>query len=481
MKTFYLILALFIPFYTAQADLFTELEKNVVQFKLKNGMQVVFYRRPNTPIFSGQLWVRVGGVDENPGNTGIAHFLEHMAFKGTKTIGTKDFSREEVLLTKLEEGIQREGNNFLKTDEAQKLEKDLQTLWVDNEFSQIYERAGGEGLNAGTAKDFTYYTVDLPNVAFELWCWMESERILNPVFRQFYKEREVVQEERRAGYDDDPGGRMYELLLQLSYVSHPNRLPVIGWPADLKHLTATDMTQFYSTYYHPERMTLSIVGDLETKQVKNYVERYFERIPGSKSAIPEVRAVEPVQSGERSGVVEFNAEAQFLMGYHKPIYPNPDDAHFAILHGILGDGRSSIFEREFVQTKKIATAIDTTEAPGERFPSLFVVAAYPARGTTAEKLRDEVQKRLDRLQTETISAELIEGTKRRVRLGQLKALESNNGLAMALGKSASFWGNWKAWPTVYRQIEETKASDIKNIVSKYLTISNRTFVKIIKK
>lgn len=462
------------------------LRSQIQNVELSNGLRVVFVRREVAPIFTGQVWVKVGGVDELPGKTGVSHMLEHMAFKGTKTIGTKSFLVEkplldlnEKLLYQAERQFKEEGaiSDSLKAELAD-VDSKLKDLWLDNEFSSIYEKAGASGLNAATSKDFTLYTVNLPIAAFELWCAMESDRIINPVYRQFYKERDVVLEERRMRVEDSPSGLLYEHLLATSYLSHPYRLPVIGWPTDIKSLRLSDISEIHTKYYRPDNVVLSIVGDLQLEQITPILEKYFGRIQRSKYLPAAQITQESEQLGSRDVFVDYDAQAAVMIAYHKPSYPNPDDSYFAILHSVLSQGRSSVLHKELVQADKIASSVETFEAPGSLFPSLFVVGAFPVKGIKSEILRDRVQQILDRYRTQEVDAKLLEESKKRVLVGFLSGLSSSEGLAEMLGQSELLWGDWSAAFNAYNSMQATTAQDVKRLFASYLTIKNRTSVFI---
>ena len=250
-----------------------------MKLRLSNGLRVLVFPRKQAPVFSGHIWVKVGSVNETPGVTGVSHMFEHMAFKGSEVIGTKDYREEEKLLEKLDALMSGGLDGPEAMEQAKDLRAKLETLWENNEFSRIYQKAGAVGLNAATGKDYTFYLVSLPSTAFELWCWMESDRLLNPVVRQFYKERAVVAEERRMRVDDNPGGMLYEALLATAFWAHPNRLPTIGWASDLHQLKADDVKKFYAKYYRPDNMVVALVGDLDAETIRPLLEKYFGRIP----------------------------------------------------------------------------------------------------------------------------------------------------------------------------------------------------------
>ena len=457
--------------------------QHVEKIVLSNGLRVIVFHRPQAPVFAGQVWVRVGGVDEIPGSTGISHMLEHMAFKGTNVVGTTDSKREAELLERLEKRIKELESPALssKDEQVHQIQTELSKLWEEDEFTHLYQLRGADGLNAGTTTDYTVYMVKMPKTAFEFWCWMESERLVNPVFRQFYKEREVVLEERRTRTDDSPGGKMYEVLLATAYLAHPSRLPVIGWRSDLERLTASATRAFYDTYYRPDNMVIALAGDIDLEQARPMLEKYFGRIPKSDKPLPEVTTVEPDQLGEREAVVEFESNPMFMMAYHKPVFPHPDDAPFTILHELLSSGRSSLLVREFVQRRKIARGVYTSEGPSERFPTLFYVGASPVDGVTSAKLRDELQQAIDRVAEEGFREEDIAGAKRRLRVSFLSNLTSNYGMARLLARSELLWGDWKILLKFYDDLEKVTNEDIKRVLKEYITPSNRTFVEVVDK
>jgi predicted Zn-dependent peptidase len=250
---------------------------------LPNGIRVILYNRGIAPVFSGAVVVRVGGSDEVVGETGISHLFEHMAFKGTKTVGTKDFSKEQRLLRRLEDiSAESDAANHLTAEqkaEWDEIHEELKEIWIGDDFSRRYEQHGGVGQNATTDKEFTKYFVDLPRSAFEFWCRMESDRLISPVMRQFYQERDVVLEERRMRFDDDPGGRLYELLLGVAYQRHPYRAPVIGYEKDIRGLTATELEAFRKKYYVPSNIVVSVVGRVNPAEDMKLISKYFGAIP----------------------------------------------------------------------------------------------------------------------------------------------------------------------------------------------------------
>lgn len=459
------------------------LAKRVSKITLDNGLRFLLVRRADAPVFAGEVWVRVGGVNETPGITGAAHLLEHMAFKGTDKIGTSDYEKEKVLLEKIEQIMERSSGKPTASDaaEMQSLYTELAPLQNDNEFSRIYQRRGAVGLNAGTAKDYTMYQVELPSTAFELWCWMESERLLHPVFRQFYKEKEVVKEERRMRSDDSPNGKLYEALLAAAFWNHPYRLPTIGWRSDLDSLTMGDTAKLHGIYYRPDNMVIALVGDIDPEKALPLLKKYFGRLQKPKEPLPELRAVEEPQHGERHVVVQFESEPSVLMGYHKPAFPNPDDIYFSLLHSLLASGRSSILHRELVIERQLAMGVGTSEAPGSSYPSLFYVGATPRKGVAVAKLVDEIQAILQRLGKTGFEKDEFEAARKRVKVGLLDGLDSNENIAETLAEAELLWGKWEAEIEMYDLVNSATPEDVRKLIPKYLTVENRTTAELVRK
>src|ERR1700722_750474 len=268
-------------------------EKRTTVKKLANGLTIIICERPEAPVFSFFTHVDAGSVQDPMGKTGLAHMFEHMAFKGTDTIGTRDYAGEKVALAKVEEAYAAylaERDKPVGRDEA-KL-KQLEQAWKDavaaadkfsapynNEFSQIVESQGGEGMNAFTDLDETGYNYSFPVNRLELWAYLESERFLHPVMRQFYKERNVVIEERRMRVDSNPPGRLFEQFTTAAFQAHPYHRPTIGWMSDLNTFSATDAKKFFDTYYISSNMVVAVVGDVKASETMPIVEKYFGRIP----------------------------------------------------------------------------------------------------------------------------------------------------------------------------------------------------------
>ena len=282
---------------SAEAQDLAEFEERKTEFTLDNGLKLLVLERHEAPVVSFHTYADVGSVDEVKGITGLAHLFEHMAFKGTKTIGTKNYQAEAEAMARMDETFeaikaeQRKGDRADKArlDELQKqlkeAQEEAQKYLVHDEFDEAYVREGGAGFNAYTSWDATQYIVSLPSNKTELWMSMESERFLNPVVREFYKEKDVVMEERRMRTESQPVGRLLEEFLAIAYKAHPYGEPVVGHMSDLKTMTRAEAEAFFSKYYGPSNLTVAIVGDVNPDRMRTWAQKYFGRIqPGAGSA-----------------------------------------------------------------------------------------------------------------------------------------------------------------------------------------------------
>lgn len=454
-----------------------ELQQRVQRRTLPNGLRVVLHRRGAAPVFAGAVSVRVGGSDEPAGLTGISHMLEHMAFKGTDTIGTRDYQREKVLLAELEAIEARaSAGTALSADEQKRrsaLYEELKALWLVEDFSKKYEQRGGSGFNATTDKELTNYFVELPTNALEFWCWIESERILRPVMRQFYQERDVVMEERRMRYDDDPQGQLYERLLGTAFKVHPYRNPVIGYKEDLSRLTASGTDAFRRMYYVPANIVVSLVGDIDLDRAGSLVERYFGRIPAGEVG-PRPSAVEPPQNEERQVSISMPASPYLSIAYHKPQYPHPDDPPISVMLEILAGGRLSPLYTELVKKRQVAASVSYGEAPGSAYPNLFMFSITPRAPHSLESVREAFDQVLEQFLAAPPSDEAMLIAKRSIAMEYLQHLQSNTGLALDFGSSELLYGDWRALVDWYERAIAVGTEDVARVARQYLVRSART-------
>ena len=434
--------------------------------------------------------VNVGSAQEVPGITGLAHMFEHMAFKGTDKVGTTNYEAERAALQKVEEtyaAYDRARRDPNTPDKAKLAE--LEKAWrsaideankyvVPNEFSKIVDRAGAVGVNAGTGADETVYFYSMPSNQVELWAYLESERFLHPVFREFYKERDVVFEERRMRTESSPIGRLVEQALAAAFVAHPYGQPVVGWPSDLQSFSATDAANFYRKYYVPANMTIALVGDLKAAEVLPVVETYFGRLPKAPPPEP-LRTVEPKQTVERSVIAHETAQPIYLEGYHRPAGTDPDDPVYNVMSGILSQGRTSRLYRSLVRDKKLAAgAAGFNGFPGDKYPNLFLFFAIPTPGHTAADVVEPIRAEIERLKTEDVGAEELQSVKTRAKANLLRRLDSNSGLALQLAEYQTQHGDWRELFREVERLDKVTAADIRRVANAIFVPNNRTVAMI---
>ena len=482
----YLLLGILLFGYASIAFASSSLEEKVVEHQLGNGLKLLVVERHDTPIVSAYITIGVGSVHETSETRGVAHLLEHMLFKGTKTLGTTDYEKEKPLLEKIEAVGSRLDALRLQTDAdpaaVTALEEELAGLQAEHKqyvvkdvFSNIYSENGGVGYNAFTSKDLTTYLISLPSNKLELWALIESDRMKNPVLREFYTERDVIREERRRSYDTNPRRRHYETLVTNAFVVHPYRNPIIGWHSDIANLSPQKTREFLQKYYAPVNTVIALVGDVKADDAIAMVERYFGDLnPGSP--VPNVSAVEPEQNGEKRVVDIFDAEPRLAMAWHKPTMPHKDDYAFDLIDQILGNGRTSRLYRSLVEEKKLATSVSVYGAPGSRYANLFVIDAVPRHPHTTAELEEAVYAELDKLKQELVEVVELDKVRNRLLTDQLRQLRSNSGLARLLTSYQSLAGDWRYVSNYQREIEQLTVEDIKHVANTYFTESNRTVV-----
>lgn len=461
-------------------------EKRVTLKTLPNGLTLLVVERPEAPVFSFFTHVDAGSDREVPGITGLAHMFEHMAFKGTDRIGTTDYAAEKVALEKVEQAYAAYDHERRKpvgqdTARLAALEKDwkdaiaaAQAFVKVNEFGEIIDREGGTGLNAFTGSDQTGYFYSLPANRLELWAYLESERFLRPVMREFYKERDVVMEERRMRTESNPVGRLIEQFISAAFIAHPYGQSGIGWPSDLRSFSATDAKNFFDTYYVPANMTIAVVGDVKTAEVLALADKYFGRLPSRPKPEP-LRTVEPPQTSERTVVLRDPSQPIYVEGYHKPDARDPDDAVYDVISDLLSQGRTSRLYRALVRDKKIAAGAGGFGGfPGTKYPNEFIVFAFTTPGHTPEEARDGIRVELERLKNEDVTADDLKMVKTRAKANLIRGLDSNAGLAQQLAIAQARYGDWRELFRQVDRIEKVSAADIRRVANTTFVDRNRT-------
>lgn len=460
-------------------------EKKVTEFSLDNGLNFIVVERHEAPVVSFLTYADVGSVDETRGITGIAHIFEHMAFKGTDRIGTENYEAEKAAMEKIDHIFmeikkeRRKGDNAdagrLKELERQfeEVQEQAQKYLVHDEFEEAIDRAGGVGLNATTGRDATRYFYSLPSNKIELWMSLESERFLNPVLREFYKEKDVVMEERRLS-ENNPIGRLIEDFLATAYKAHPYGEPVVGHMSDLETITREEANLWFSKYYGANNLTIAIVGDAEPRKVRKMAETYFGRLPKGEKPEP-VETVEPEQQGERRCTIVARSQPLIIMGYHRPEINHPDNAAFEAITDIMGRGRTSRLYKKMVKQEKIAISVGAFSGlTGDKYPGLFNFYAFPAKGHTNEESEQAILREIELLKTEGVTPEELAKAKTRARADLIRQLDSNIGLAFQLTFYEVVTGDWR---NLFRQLERIEAvtpDDIRRVANGYFIDTNKT-------
>jgi predicted Zn-dependent peptidase len=461
-------------------------EKRITVKKLPNGLTLLVCERPEAPVFSFFTLVDAGSAQDPMRETGLAHMFEHMAFKGTDKIGTNNYAAEKPALAKVEtayaayiserdKGIAR---NEAKLKELEKAWKDAiaeaDKYVVQNEFGKIVEQNGGEGMNASTSYDQTEYHYSFPENRLELWAYLESERFLHPVMREFYKERNVVIEERRLRTDSNPIGRLLEQFTAEAFEAHPYHRPTVGWMADLNSFSATDAQKFYDRYYVPSNMVVAVAGDVKPSTTLPILEKYFGRLPAHPKP-DETTTVEPPQNSERRVVLKERTQPLYLEGYHRPDYHSKDDAVYDAITDLMSEGRTSRLYRALVRDKKIASySAGFSGLPGTKYPHLFAFFAVPLPGHTPQEVAEAIHAEIDRLKKEDISDEELKMIKTRSKANLIRGLADNEGLAAQLATYQTRYGDWRELFRSVDRIDQVSKADIRRVANEIFTDTNRT-------
>jgi predicted Zn-dependent peptidase len=480
---------LLLPFPLHAYDIATRIQT----YTLKNGLRLLMLERRLSPTVSMYIRYRSGAVDEADGKTGTAHLLEHMMFKGTKTIGARNYPREQKLLAKIEAAGKALDLEKLKEKSAdpitiERLTKELTGLQdahrrqtVSNEIDRLYTENGAVGLNASTGQDLTTYQVSIPANRIELWARIESDRMRNPVFREFYTERDVVMEERRQRYESNPDGKLLESYLATAFIAHPYRRPVIGWPSDLRFLDMAYMRRFLKETHAPNNTVIAIVGDIRPPEVIKLVKKYFGPIPAQKPA-PIPLTQEPVQSGERRIEVRYAADPKLILGYHKPPPPDFSDYVFDLIESLLTRGRTSRLYKTLVEEKRLATGIQAHNGlPGARYPNQFVFFATPRHPHTNMDLERAIYEEIEKLKADLVPESELEKVKNRLRADFIRGLDSNAGLAGMLSYYEALVGDFRYLTGYTAVIDKITPDDIRKAARTYLTGDNRTVASGVRK
>ncbi len=485
-----LILILSVCSGAARGQTFDTIKKQVKIHTLPNGMKFIVLERHDAPVVSLHTYADVGSAQETYGITGISHILEHMAFKGTKSVGTKDYAAESQLLNRMDSlySLMSRDERALNPDSAEikilKTEFDTTNteankLVVTQEYWDLTREKGGRGLNAYTSNDATQYIVSLPSNRVEFWMAMESDRFMNPVFREFFQERNVIMEERRLGVETQPMGKLIEEFTAAAFKAHPYHHSVVGHMSDIRNISRTDVKDYFHKYYSPSNLTVAIVGDVDPEQVFKMADVYFGRIPSGPKPEP-LRTVEPPQWGEKHIYVEAQSQPIVILGFHRPSIRGNDDLALDALANIIGTGRSSRLYTSLVKEKKIAVQTGAFNGfPGNKYPNLIAVYAIPAKGHTNQECIEAVEEELAKVSDDTVTCDELTKYKRGTEKYLIDAMKSNSRMAASLTFNDVVRGDWREAFDIIKKVDAVTAADVQKAAQKYLVRKGRIIGELI--
>jgi predicted Zn-dependent peptidase len=490
MKSFVVLMLAAVSITVAQGQDLKSFEQRITTKVLPNGLTLIVCERPEAPVFSFSTFIDAGDVDDPSGESGLAHMFEHLAFKGTSEIGTKDYATEKVALAKVEaandayeaEFLKQVGRDEKKVAELHKAflaaQAEAEKYVIPNQFTEVAEANGANDLNAGTGMDETQFYWSMPENRLELWAWLESGRLSDTVPREFYKERDVVFEERRMRTDSNPIGRMIEQFQATAYVAHNYGRSGVGWPSELSQITATEAMAFHKKYYVGGDIVVTVVGDVKAADVMPMLEKYFSKVPGGPKP-EDMTTVEPKQFAEKSVIIREQTQPFYIEGYHRPSYRDPDDAVFNAISDILSNGRVSRMYRSLVEQQQIAAeAAGISPLPGDKYPSLFAFYAVPLPGHTPAQMREAIHKEIEKLRTTDVTDAELQMYKTRARADLLRGLADNQGLANALSEYQTRYGDWRELFLQLDKVDKVTKADIRRVANQIFVASNRTSAEI---
>lgn len=463
-----------------------DFEKKVNEFSLPNGLHFIVLERHDAPVVSFHTYVNAGGMNDPAGHTGLARLLERLAFKGTETIGTRNWAEEKKALDAIEEVYDRmeaEANKGAKADRSRvdmlrtqvKLAvENARRSMVANEYLRIFEENGAAESTAQTSPAAAEFSFTLPSNRGELWFLMESQRLLHPVFREFYEERELSVDEYRQRYESNPRGKLLGELVATAFKAYPYRNPATGWPGDLMSLRRGDAKAFFERYYVPGNITVAIAGDVSPPEIKRMAEHYFGPM-AAKAIPPALHAEEPPQNGPRTTVVESSSQPMLAVAYKRPNQYDRDDIVFDVIQLMLAQGRTGLLYNDVVQEKHVAVQAQAFATfPDGRGPNLFFFLLVPAPGHTVEENQQALEDLLQRFKTTSIDPQALGRAKAQGRAGLLRRLSGNGDMAGLLALHYASYGDWRKLFSTLDDLNAVTANQVSRVANRYFVATGRT-------
>lgn len=467
-------------------------EERVTEFTLDNGLHFIIIERDVAPVASFLTMVNVGSANEPVGQTGITHIFEHMAFKGTHTIGTTDIEAELPVLDALDEAYKAWHAESVKPDpdeerlselwaEFEAIQEDAKQFVVNNEFSEIINREGAVGMNAYVSTDETAFFYSLPQNKAELWFKLEADRFMNPVMREFYEEKDVIWEERRDRTDNNPIGRLLEEFSATAFSAHTYKNPPIGWPSDIDAVTIEDTIEFYETHYVPQNMVMAIAGDVDPVQMRAFAEKYFGDMPARPDS-PQLSVEEPQQRGERRFTIEDQSQPILMIGYKGVAGTHEDAPALDLLASTLFQGRTSRMNRALVIEEQLALQVQGFSGyPGDRFPGLFLMFGVPNQGVETADLEQRIYEIIEDVKENGVTEQELDRVRRQARASTIRGLTSNSNLTLSFARQHHRTGDWRSVFTNLDRLAEVTPEDVQRVAQQYLIQQTRTVGQVVNK
>ncbi len=494
MKKFLLLTALLATSLTGAAQE-NNLNDIVSEYRLDNGMRFLMVQRPGAPMISAGWVAHVGSANERPGITGISHLFEHMMFKGTHTIGVKDAALDDRLRAELDSLRQQmfalERINRLKvrtgqaesmsdpsldSDEMKALRAQFETVIkqqraniIKDQFDQIYTEQGSTGMNAFTNEDMTVYFLRVPKNKLELWFWMESDRLSDPVFREFYSERDVVYEERRMRTESTPTGVQNEVFNSMFWRGHPYGWPVVGWPSDVSAITREQAENYFDIYYAPNNLTAVLVGDFDEDQALRWANQYFGQIPRGKQVPPDVVTLFMPLKGDFEYHAEVDAPPSVTLSFHTTAFGGVDDPALMVLADAL-NGKTGRLHKRLVLKDQIATSASASE-DSRKYDGVFELSASGKSDVDPRVLKQVLLEEIEKIQHDGISEYELEKVRNNLSADNFRRLEDNFFLAIQLLYYDGL-RDWSSMQTLFERVKSVSREDVQRVAKKYLVTDN---------
>ncbi len=465
---------------------------------LDNGMKLLMVERHESPTVTAGWTAHVGSVNEDIGVTGIAHLFEHMMFKGSRTLGTSDYEKEAEIIESLDQiRLQMDveyaemrkakrrgevtGSIYLpenQTERLAELREEMKALQaqqkefiVKDEFDQIYTEAGASGMNAGTMQDATIYFITVPANKLELWFWMESERLLNPVFREFYSERDVVREERRMRVESNPTAKYEEQFDFMFWGSLPYHHPVVGWPSDVESIGRASANEFFATYYAPNNITAALVGDFSSEEALALAKKYFGRIPRGETAPPPVVTEEIEQLAERRMTARADTNPSVQIRWHTVPFAHRDFYALDVMDSLLNDRTGRLY-KSLVESKQLATGEPYSSFNPLKYGGSLEIGAELADGVDHQMVEEALLAEIELLKDEPVPERELQKVKNQSLADSYRRLQSNFFLLLQL-LLYDVWDDWQFLNDSPAKIQAVTAEDVQRVANAYLTDTDR--------